>query len=383
MPKPRQWLSSEPVVIGNPGPSIEPRAVEERFHPYPYRADSVLDGWENDHFVIRAASLRGHAHRYFGTPRQDDFAITVHNGGSRLLVAVADGVSQSPQSHVGSTTAVQYAVHVMGREVKDLDCIDWANIIEQIAWGMIQKATDVFGTEDAESAESLLATTLICAVIDAQEDRTAVVEVVSVGDSGAWILDGDNIAAIVGHVPDTLQGVIMSSVIPLPRVPKVPSVSKITLNRRSALLLGTDGFGDPLGDGSGEVGRLFAETLMDRVPSIYEFAHKLDFSRDTYDDDRTLVAVWLNASDDGACSDMNLTQASASSKSRTESLEATETCAEVEITDDMTDRRQPSRRKRRWPWLFTGIVLAGIVGVLVAAAILGYLEVNQWSITWG
>jgi hypothetical protein len=28
------------------------------------------------------------------------------------------------------------------------------------------------------------------------------------------------------------------------------------------------------------------------VPSLIEFAHAVDFSRETFDDDRTLVAVW-------------------------------------------------------------------------------------------
>jgi hypothetical protein len=28
------------------------------------------------------------------------------------------------------------------------------------------------------------------------------------------------------------------------------------------------------------------------VPSLIEFAHMVDFSRETFDDDRTLVAVW-------------------------------------------------------------------------------------------
>jgi hypothetical protein len=39
------------------------------------------------------------------------------------------------------------------------------------------------------------------------------------------------------------------------------------------------------------VGQLFAEHLHIPPPAL-AFAHLLDFSRETFDDDRTLVAVW-------------------------------------------------------------------------------------------
>ena len=35
-----------------------------------------------------------------------------------------------------------------------------------------------------------------------------------------------------------------------------------------------------------------AARLCPSVPSLIEFAHAVDFSRETFDDDRTLVAVW-------------------------------------------------------------------------------------------
>jgi hypothetical protein len=68
---------------------------------------------------------------------------------------------------------------------------------------------------------------------------------------------------------------------------------EITVSSGQALLVGTDGFGDPLGGGTGDVGELFSDVLsVGHVPSLLEFAHTLDFSRETFDDDRTLVAVW-------------------------------------------------------------------------------------------
>jgi hypothetical protein len=57
------------------------------------------------------------------------------------------------------------------------------------------------------------------------------------------------------------------------------------------LLIGTDGFGDPVGDGRGVVAQLFCGELERPVPPL-GFAHLLDFYRETFDDDRTLVALW-------------------------------------------------------------------------------------------
>lgn len=53
--------------------------------------------------------------------------------------------------------------------------------------------------------------------------------------------------------------------------------------------------GDPLGDGDGRVGALFARHLA-VPPTPLRLAHVLDFSHETFDDDRTLVAVWPNSS---------------------------------------------------------------------------------------
>ena len=69
------------------------------------------------------------------------------------------------------------------------------------------------------------------------------------------------------------------------------------LSPTQILLVGTDGFSDPLGDGDGLVGALFARHLTTPPPPVW-LAHVLDFSRETFDDDRTLLAVWPRPDDD-------------------------------------------------------------------------------------
>lgn len=47
------------------------------------------------------------------------------------------------------------------------------------------------------------------------------------------------------------------------------------------------------GSGQGSVGDLFRDLLTREYrPTLIEFAHAVDFSRESFDDDRTPVALW-------------------------------------------------------------------------------------------
>ena len=98
---------------------------------------------------------------------------------------------------------------------------------------------------------------------------------------------------LLGAKAVSAEGMSSSAVAGLPRVPTdiTPVVVEITAGE--VLLIGTDGIGDPLGTGDGGVGNLLRGVLTGPgPPSLIEFAHAVDFSRETFDDDRTLVAIW-------------------------------------------------------------------------------------------
>ncbi len=221
---------------------------------------------------------------------------------NQLLVAIADGVSAARQSHIGSTTAVRYAVQCLASSIAEPTSeTDWKGLVEKIAWALIEQAAAVLGSDDksAEEAERILATTLVCAVIDADGQGGADVRVVGVGDSGAWVVRDGSFEKLEGGKEESESGLSSSAVIGLPRVPTEVVARSGHVASGELLLLGTDGFGDPVGRGDGEVGALFRSILYRRVPSLIEFAHALDFSRETFGDDRTLVAVWPLASSNG------------------------------------------------------------------------------------
>ncbi|MCX4094635.1 protein phosphatase 2C domain-containing protein [Nocardia sp. alder85J] len=292
--RPSAW----PVVVGRATPLFEPVAVTEEFRRIPYRPDTVLDGWSVGPFTIRAGSMRGHLHRHNGAPRQDDLAIT-HVLDRRLNVAVADGVSGARQSHIGASTAVRYASQWLADHVADIGAdtstaIDWHTLFRYAAWALIEQSVAVLGVPEADAAqaEQHLATTLVAAVCDPLPDGTLSARLAGVGDSVAWLLTGGRFVPVLGGKQISESGLSSSAVSGLPRVPAEVESARVIVGVDDVLLIGTDGLGDPLGAGTGEVGALFRTMLERRVPSLIEFGHVLDFSRETFDDDRTLVAIW-------------------------------------------------------------------------------------------
>jgi protein phosphatase 2C-like protein len=275
-------------IIGTAIADFEPRPPVS----ISYRPDCVADGWETEDFIVRAASVRGYVHRYRGTPRQDDVAIVYHQRTGAVVFAVADGVSAAHHSHIGATAACRAAVNAI---LADLDGetgqIEWQGVVQRTAWQLIEQARAVLHPEaDSEMAERELATTLVAGLVRGTASGPEV-SMIQVGDSSAWLLRDGRYRCLldVKNSPDA--EVVSSATTALPRVPRVTPRGG-PLASGEVLLVGTDGFGDPLGDGDGAVGDHFAG-LLTKPRSLFAFAAGLDFSRETFDDDRTLVAIWV------------------------------------------------------------------------------------------
>jgi serine/threonine protein phosphatase PrpC len=283
------------IVIGTPSPDVEPVPTNPRFRDFPFRPDTVVEGWSNDVVTVRGASLRGHVHRHNGAPRQDDFAVHVLPDG-RLVALVADGVSSAKQSHLGATMAVRQATQWLKTQMPPLTAeTDWMALTRDAAYALVNQAQAMLHLPDPPdvlTAEKEMATTLLCAVIEQAQEGILRAHVVGVGDSGAWLLREGVFTPVLGGKAADESGISSNAVAGLPRLPSALEAYVIEIEVGDVLLLGTDGFGDPLGTGEGGVGNLFRELFARaRPPSLLEFAHALDFSRETFDDDRTLVAV--------------------------------------------------------------------------------------------
>jgi serine/threonine protein phosphatase PrpC len=284
------------IVVGSPSPTVEPTVIAPKYQSLPFRPDVLIDGWSTKAITMRGASQRGHLHRYNGAPRQDDFAAH-HLPDGRVIVLVADGVSGAPQSHLGASTATKQAAEWLHTQLgADLADTDWTALIKTTAWALTERAQALLDltAPDPVRAEEQLATTLVCAVIEPSGTGALRAYLVGVGDSSAWLLlTSGRFVELLGAKAVSADGMSSSAVAGLPRVPTdiTPVVVEITAGE--VLVIGTDGIGDPLGGGEGGVGNLLREVLTGpNTPSLIEFAHAVDFSRETFDDDRTLVAVW-------------------------------------------------------------------------------------------
>ncbi|MTE19437.1 hypothetical protein F0L17_09915 [Streptomyces sp. TRM43335] len=284
-----------PVVIGTGIAEFEPRPTAG----LPYRPDTLCDGWSTDRLTVRVASLRGYAHRYDGRPREDDVAVAVHGATGTLVFAVADGVSGAEQPHLGAALACRGVLAQLDAGAAETD---WRRTVTAAAWQLFLRVTAGRepAPEDRREAERLLATTLVAGTVVPLPAGGLRCRLARVGDSGAWRLGDDGYERLLaGSADDSAEGVFSSAVTPLPRVPERVESQGADLPPGTVLLVGTDGFGDPLGDGTGRVGELFARVLRTPPPAL-AFAHALDFSRETFDDDRTLLAVWPRVPGEGA-----------------------------------------------------------------------------------
>jgi Protein phosphatase 2C len=282
------------IILGKPIHDFESRPPTAPL----YRADTVIDGWASEHFLVRCASVRGYNHRWNGAPRQDDLAVALHPPSGALMFAVADGLSSAPRSQEGATTACDAAIAWLSYQLdSESPGRPMGELISHAALTLVQWARGGLpGTsEDAGEVERLFSTTLVAGLVMPGPEGSARASLVRAGDSGSWLLrDGRFVPVLANKTGEDADGAIVDSgvIAPLPSVPAdLPEPTHIDLGPGDVLLVGTDGFGDPLGSGRGEVGRFFAEQFAE-PPAPLTFARLLDFSRETYDDDRTLVAIW-------------------------------------------------------------------------------------------
>lgn len=286
-PGPGRW---ERIALGRASAVFEPKPPPAD----PYRPDTVFDGWSTPEITVRLASVRGDEHRFSGRPRQDDITVAVHEPSRAVVFAVADGVSQAVYSHVGAALACRTAVSDVLHQLDENRDLDWRRTVEvaayQLAMRMSRGAKPT--ADHQQEAQRQLATTLVVGMASVIEGGGLYVELVQVGDTAAWELREGRYRPLLPGKDNGSEGVFSAAVVALPWVPSSLEPVRCDLPPDAALLVGTDGFGDPLGDGSGQVGQLMAGELGTPPRDPRTLAHLLDFSRETFDDDRTLLAVW-------------------------------------------------------------------------------------------
>lgn len=258
-----------------------------------YRADGGSTGW----CVVRAATVTGVGHRLAGEVNQDYYAWA--QSGTRLAIAVADGLGSLPGSDAAARMAACAAVHAAVDAAADAAADSDHDPHEAALEAIARAESAVRG-----GGESLGATTLIVAVAES-------------GTGVALARVGDSTAMVVG--PGTgAQGGCWREVFPPPpgeeALVEVATVAlqpagepaaddaesaDISLLEGEVLVLVSDGIAGPWRDGPSTVAPAMVEGILG-IPSPLELAELANFSRQGCHDDRTVVAVWLGtpATDD-------------------------------------------------------------------------------------
>jgi hypothetical protein len=295
-----------PPVIGDAGAAAAVEGSPAMLAiPQP---DIAIDAGLYGPLVVRAASVRGAGHRYDGTPRQDDFCLAAGGRDNEwFVIAVGDGVSAGPSSHVASRAAVRFGSKLVADRLDQAgpEQIDWDDVIGSTAGFVLAQARNETGNRrlEARDAARVMATTIVFAIVPVYPDRTGVrrCTVVPIGDTSGWILRKGGQWEPVTEVKNQGNAVAVSATAALPLLPSGPVVPLAAdLQAGDALFVLTDGVGDPLGAGTGEVGKVLA-AAWSRPPDRYQFAAQVDFRRRSHTDDRTVVAVWPDQQpDDGS-----------------------------------------------------------------------------------
>lgn len=295
------WSPFDPTnAIGDAGRQPEIRSVSGDLNVGV--ADTALDFLTVGPMELRACSSRGWSHRYKGTPRQDAYCVLV--GEEVVVIAVADGVSEGEHSQVAADTAARAAVKLVADHVSRTGVVDWVQLARRVALRIVEEgeyrqivagpAADADINERVTACRAKMSTTLIVAVVQRHPTHEGFATEIGVvaGDSAAYRLTvDDDVLMPVGGGKAQGGPISSTSVHPLPG-PVTPATSTVLLRPGELLVLGTDGIGDPIGDGTNDFGRELAHRWRE-PPPIHEFLLDVNVYRRSFDDDRTAVGIWV------------------------------------------------------------------------------------------
>jgi serine/threonine protein phosphatase PrpC len=288
-------LPVPPVLLGEPKLTSTPGALPTAEASV---ADSLLDGGEVDGLVVRAASIRGDEHRYYGETRQDAFAIAsmltpaATPNSPALLVAVADGIGSEELSQVGSQTVCSllarhmrsYAGAILNPgsadpSLRDKRCLE---VVEALHEELNREA------KRRNVAPRALSTTLSVALIGTADGLSRRAIVFAVGDSPIFTLRNGQFSKVLPVEAD--GGLAGNPTDALPTSIGPVRATELSLQSGDMLLVCTDGLGNPMKGNPSVTGHL-AWSWAD-PPSLPDFYWQFSFRAVTFGDDRTAVCVW-------------------------------------------------------------------------------------------
>ncbi|MCX5377981.1 PP2C family serine/threonine-protein phosphatase [Streptomyces sp. NBC_00091] len=284
-----------PLYVPHPAAAVSARRdVDASVVP-----DVVLDGATHGPLTVRAASVRGDAHRYHAEPRQDSLVVARLGGADPsglLLLGVADGVGSAPRSHLGSRMVCRDIVRFLDEYAEELsECLRTGN--EKALTSMVSSAVGRVAAELERAAAGAghqpadWATTLRVVLVPLDPLVRGRV-LFTVGDGGTARLRGGVWEHdVVGRADDSgAAGIIDTRTAALPST-RHAEVDLFTALPGDLLVLCTDGLSTPL-EGDEEMRRFLGRAWGADAPGLADFLWQLQYRVKSYDDDRTAVCLW-------------------------------------------------------------------------------------------
>ena len=300
-------------VVENAGSLIEVRQHPQSAVVGGHRPSVVADVLDLGGLVVGAVSIRGAAHYDSRTVRQDAYSLGSTEDGRYLVAAVADGVSEGKFSHLGAEWACQQGVILAKQELSQSgDCLqaDWGKVgsalREEVRNRAIHHLGEGFLNSDGDRVQSAdvpdsvfaraMGTTSELLVVDTipdADDAFVALRIVISGDGSGLVLDQQKGWALLGdRKVGGDQSMASNAVSPLPVDTGPPNVFGWKLQPGQAVVVATDGFGDPIGDGATPVAGYLLRAWAKPLKSIPELIRTSNFIRVQADDDRSAVVVW-------------------------------------------------------------------------------------------
>ncbi|MCX4741997.1 protein phosphatase 2C domain-containing protein [Streptomyces antibioticus] len=290
----------EPLWAGRP-----PRGVAVLLPPVVShdRAAIAVDGGAVGGVTVRMATVRGRGHMQSGEGRQDAFAFHTDDELPWLVAVVADGVSTAMHAAAASSEAAASA----GRLVIDKlrsgppdGPLWWQDVCERTA-EEITRRTESLPPDEAAGrrwrmfAPGPPATTLAVLIASRTPAEDPRLFGAVVGDSRVLRLRDGAWSALLDARPTGGRGAGDERVQTLPQRPHALRTVATEWQPGEVLVLATDGFADAIGARSPLTLALGAR--WQHPPSLLGFLRDVDFRKATYNDDRTVVALWPENAD--------------------------------------------------------------------------------------
>lgn len=307
-------------IVGDEGrqPAVRARVPHSFRSPPP---DTVIDGADIGSITYRAASVRGLSHQERGEPRQDAYVVRFTRDLHWLVGCIADGVSSAKRSHEAAAAVCDRITDILVNHLiqnPPSNPREWAQEVKALPWDRavgaangavadlarpyLAKIAKRRGEPDrpeapetpvphAHARSIMSATALAFAVAsEPSPDGTYRALLANVaGDSAAFLLERDLWMPLT-QIKNEGEDIFSSTVKSLPDDAQVVP-KPLHLRPGQALIMMTDGLGDPLGGATGSVSR-FLSVNWRTPPDLLAFAQHLAFYRKTFTDDRTTVAIW-------------------------------------------------------------------------------------------